>query len=68
MLLASLVAVCMLAILGFAIVWTMREVKRVNNAMTVLQARIERAYGLDFVSDNDSGVYKLSPQGFGLLK
>ena len=35
----------MFTILGSALVWTMREVSRVNDAMTILQARIERAYG-----------------------
>jgi len=58
----------MFAILGSAIVWTIREVSRVNDAMTILQARIERAYGFDLVADNETGVYSISSRPFGLLK
>ena len=58
----------MFAILGSAFVWTIREVSRVNDAMTILQARIERAYGIDLVADNETGVYSISPRPSGLLK
>lgn len=68
MLIATLIVVSMFAILGSAIVWTIREVSRVNNAMTILQARIERAYGFDLVADNETGVYSISSRRFGLLK
>ncbi|HKJ61017.1 MAG TPA: hypothetical protein VKA94_03350 [Hyphomicrobiales bacterium] len=68
MLIATLIVVSMFAILGSAIVWTIREVSRVNDAMTILQARIERAYGFDLVADNETGVYSISSRPFGLLK
>lgn len=65
---ATLVVVAMFAILGSALAWTIREVSRVNDAMTILQARIERAYGFDLVADNETGVYSIAPKSTGLLK
>jgi hypothetical protein len=58
----------MFAVLGSALAWTIREVSRVNDAMTMLQARIERAYGFDLVADNETGVYSIAPKPSGLLK
>ena len=65
---ATLVGVALFAILGSALAWTMREVSRVNDAMTILQARIERAYGFDLVPDAETGVYSIAPKSSGLLK
>ena len=65
---ATLIVVAMFAVLGSALVWTIREVSRVNDAMTILQARIERAYGFDLVADNETGVYSIAPKTSGLLK
>ena len=65
---ATLIVVSMFAVLGSALIWTIREVSRVNDAMTILQARIERAYGIDLVADNETGVYSISSKPSGLLK
>lgn len=65
---ATLIVVSMFAVLGSALIWTIREVSRVNDAMTMLQARIERAYGFDLVADNETGVYSIAPKTSGLLK
>lgn len=68
MYIAALIVIAMLVILGSAIFWTMREVSRVNDSMTMLHARIERAYGFDLVADNETGVYSISSKPFSLLK
>lgn len=64
MLLAWLTMIILLAILGMAVLWTFKEIARVHDGMARLQARLERAYGVDLVADSETGVYSLSGDPF----
>lgn len=68
MLIATLIGVFMLVVIGSVLFWTIREVNRVDTSMTILQARITRAYGFDLVADDESGVYSIPPRPFSLFK
>lgn len=68
MLIATLIGVSMLVVIGSVLFWTIREVNRVDNSMTILQARIERAYGFDLVHDDETGIYSIPPRPISLLK
>ena len=65
---ATLIGVSVLVVIGSVFFWTIREVNRVDASMTILQSRIERAYGFDLVPDNETGIYSVPRRPFGLFK